>query len=384
MTRRPKRLIADPPQGLRERVRADGSVRIWWEPPAEGRAKGMKAVELDADRLTWSVRRAEALSKEAMRGPAKPTAGRTIDHLADDYEKSLAYRQKKPATRSSYRNFFRQIRAKWGTRLVSDFDKPTMATWYETLHTAKGAYMAMHLIRHMSILFTHAELRGWRPEGSNPCAKIRIAVPKGRRRTADWPEFDALIAAADRLGHHAMGHAIILSMLTGQRQTDIREAQREHFGSLRREDGANGAPVWVWAYERSKRGNAAFAVIHAEAVARLAQRLEDDAPGPLLIDEATGLPYSVSLFCHRFAAIRDAAVKDGYPALANLQFRDLRRTFGRLSRKGGATKSDVADVLGNSAATNQFLADVYMSPEIETAKRAVDAIERPQPERKRA
>lgn len=377
-----RRLIDNPPAGLRERARADGSVRLWWEPSAEARGRGARPVELDAARLTWSVRRATELNREATKGPAKPVVGRTVGFLIDDYAASLAFRQKKPVTQGSYAKFFRMIRAKWGAALVADFDKPTLATWYEALHQAKGPYMAMHLIRHFSILFSHAELRGWRPEGSNPCARIRVEVPKGRRRTAEWAEFDALIAAADRLGLTAIGHAIMLSTLQGQRQTDIREARREHLHQLALADGRS---IWVWLFEQSKRGNEAFAVLHPETVARLAARLADDAPGPLLADDLTGQPWSVTLFCHRFAAVRDATVKAGHKSLAGLQFRDLRRTFGRLSRRGGATKSDVADVLGNSAATNQFLADVYMSPEIETALRAVMAIQRPeQPERKRA
>lgn len=382
MTRRPKPLIDNPPKGLRERARADGTVRLWWEPSAEARARGMKPVELDAARLTWSIRRAGELNRAATKGPPKPTVGRTVGFLIDDYEASLAFRQKKAPTQASYRKFFRLIRQKWGTSLVADFDKPTLATWYETLHAARGPYMAMHLIRHFSILFSHAELRGWRPEGSNPCMRIKLEIPKGRRRTAEWAELDALVAAADRLGLQAIGHAILLSTLQGQRQTDIREARREHFHELQ---VGQGETIWVWLFERSKRGNDAFAVLHPETVARLAARLADDAPGPLLVDDLTGAPWSVTLFCHRFAAVRDAAVKAGHPSLKGLQFRDLRRTFGRLSRRGGATKSDVADVLGNSAATNQFLGDVYMSPEIETAMRAVAAIQRPEePERKRA
>lgn len=374
MTRRPKRLIDNPPAGLRERARADGTVRLWWEPPAEARAKGMKPVELDATRLTWSVRRAAELNRDAAKGPPKPTAGRTVDHLIDDYEASLAFRSKPATTQGSYRRFLRQIRAKWGPRLVADFDKPTMATWYEALHDAKGPYMAMHLIRHFSILFSHAELRGWRPEGSNPCAKLKIETPKGRRRALDWAEYDALVAAADRLGLPAMGDAIALSMLQGQRQTDVRTARREHFHQVE--------SLWVWNFERSKRGNAAFAVLHPETVARLGARLDRDEPGPLLIDDKTGQPWSETLICQRFAEVRAAAVKAGHPSLKDVQFRDLRRTFGRLSRRGGATKSDVGDVLGNSAATNQFLGDVYMSPEVETALRAVVAIKRPEEEKR--
>lgn len=381
MTRRPKRLIDDPPAGLRERPRADGTVRIWWEPPADARAKGMKAVDLDANRLTWSVRRANELNREAAKGPPKPTAGRTVDHLTDDYEAGLAFRQKPATTQASYRRFFRQIRAKWGPRLVADFDKPTMATWYEALYDAKGPYMAGHLIRHFSILFAHAERRGWRPEGSNPCARLGIETPKGRRRALDWAEYDALLAAADAAGLHAMGDAIALSMLTGQRQTDIRMAGREYFHKVADGEGH----VWVWNFARSKRGNAAFAVLHPEAVARLADRLARDEPGPLLVDDKTGKAWSADLICHRFADVRDAAVKAGHPSLRDVQFRDLRRTFGRLSRRGGATKGDVGDVLGNSAANNPYLGDVYMSPEVATALRAVLAIKRPEEEeRKRA
>lgn len=377
MTRRPKRLIEDPPTGLRERPRADGSVRVWWEPSTEARAKGMKPVELDAARLTWSVRRANELNREAAKGPPKPTVGRTINHLADDYEAGLDFRQKTVTTQGSYRRFFRQIRAKWGHRLAADFDKPTMVTWYEALHDAKGPYMAMHLIRHLSILFSHAEKRGWRESGSNPCARIGIETPKGRRRALDWAEYDALVAAADRVGLPAMGDAISLSMLQGQRQTDIRTARREHFHRVQ--------DLWVWNFERSKRGNAAFAVLHGETVARLAPRLARDEPGALLLDDRTGQPWSETLICQRFAEVRKAAIAAGHASLQDVQFRDLRRTFGRLSRRGGATKGDVGDVLGNSAATNPYLGDVYMSPEVETALRAVLAIRRPEEEeRKRA
>lgn len=377
MTRRTKRLIEDPPTGLRERPRADGTVRIWWEPSTEARAKGMKPVELDAARLTWSVRRANELNREAAKGPPKPTAGRTVDHLIDDYTAGLAFRSRPATTQGSYHRFFRQIRTKWGPRLVADFDKPTMVTWYEALHDAKGPYMAMHLIRHFSILFAHAERRGWRPEGSNPCARLGIETPKGRRRALDWAEYDALVTAADRMGLPAIGDAIALSMLQGQRQTDVREARREQFHKV--ED------LWVWNFERSKRGNAAFAVLHGETVARLAPRLAIEEPGPLLVDDKTGQPWSETLFCHRFAAVREAAIKAGHASLRDVQFRDLRRTFGRLSRRGGATKGDVGDVLGNSAATNPYLGDVYMSPEVATALRAVLAIRRPEEEeRKRA
>ena len=78
----------------------------------------------------------------------------------------------------------------------------------------------------------------------------------------------------------------------------------------------------------------------------------------------------------RWDAIRAEAAKT-VPSVAGLQWRDLRRTFGNLARRGGASKSDVADVLGNTAAENAELAEVYMAAQLETTARAVGAITRP-------
>lgn len=390
MTRRPRRLIDDPPPGLRERVRADGSVRVWWEPPAEARARGVKPVELDAGRLTWSVRKAAELNRQAARGPRAPVVGQTIGHLIDDYGQSLRFRRLKPVTQVKYRDNFRLIRAKWGPRLVADFDKPAMNTWYEALHRARGAWMALGLMRAMSLLFAHAELRGWRPEGSNPCQRLKLEIPKGRRRTADWAELDALLAAADAAGLVQVGHAILLSLLQGQRQTDVLGARASQFHQLAlpaEREGEPAATIWVWLFERSKRGNDAFAVLHDETVARIgADLLGRTDDGPLLVDDRTGQPWSPRLFGARFAEVRAAAIKAGCRALKGLQYRDLRRTFGALGRRGGASKSDVADVLGNSAAVNQHLGDIYMAPQIITALRVARAIQRPAsgPDRKSA
>ena len=63
----PRRLIDNPPAGLRERRRSDGTVRIWWEPSAAARALGFSVVELDEKRLTWSRREVEKLNTELAR-----------------------------------------------------------------------------------------------------------------------------------------------------------------------------------------------------------------------------------------------------------------------------------------------------------------------------
>lgn len=137
-----------------------------------------------------------------------------------------------------------------------------------------------------------------------------------------------------------------------------------------------------WTFTRSKRRNAGAMWLHDDVAARV-QALIEDAPDDrrLLRDEMTGKDYTEDLFIRRWVAVREAAIQaDKFGllrGLGNLQFRDMRRTFGVLSRAGGSTKDDTGDVLGNSAAVNPQLAEVYMPSQLDTASRAVDAIKRP-------
>ena len=182
------RLPAQPrlPQNVRQRRLADGSTRIWWEPSARARELGFASVQLDPARLTWSSREAEKLNREldqalkTGRRPAPVTnGGRTIEALIDSYTRSSHFRRRPEKTQRSYQAQFRMILAKWGPSNVADFSKPVMHAWYDALLEEKGDYTAIARLRHMSILFSHAELIGWRAEGSNPCSKLKMAVPKG-------------------------------------------------------------------------------------------------------------------------------------------------------------------------------------------------------------
>lgn len=413
------RLPAQPrlPQNVRQRRLADGSTRIWWEPSARARELGFASVQLDPARLTWSSREAEKLNREldqalkTGRRPAPVTnGGRTIEALIDSYTRSSHFRRRPEKTQRSYQAQFRMILAKWGPSNVADFSKPVMHTWYEALLEDKGDYTAIARLRHMSILFSHAELIGWRAEGSNPCSKLKMAVPKGRRRTYSWDEFDALLVAARGLGLQSLVTAITLGMLQGQRQTDLRNATCGAFRQQQVQMPGRNAPRlrWTWQLTRSKRGNEGAMILHEEAelavhaaIEAAEARLRQQHPGrimtpdlldvaPLLVDEGYGHepyigPRGEYRFQNRWQAVKAAAIEtlkkagraDAAEALAGVQFRDLRRTFGGLSRAGGATKDDTADVLGNSAAVDRFLGDVYMAPQFETASRAVLAVRRP-------
>jgi integrase len=395
VTRKPRPPIAAAPPRLRQRQRAGGTWRIWWEPRPCDVKLGFTPVELDAARASWSVAEARRLNAElalaqttGKRAPARAQA-RTVSDLIGQYRQSVTFRTDlAPATRTFYVALLNQIDDKWGVRRVIDFDKPVMFAWYQTLHAAKGARMAQALIRMMSVLFSHAELLGWRAADTNPCFKLKVSTPQGRARVASWPEIAALLAVAEAEGLHAMALAIRLSLYHGQRQTDVMQARRDAFRLVQAIPFGETAarPVWVWFFRRSKRRNDASLPVHPDVIPHLravladagtatAPRLGTDA---LLVDEAVGRPYDVHLFGHRWSQIRaKAAQGEGMAALATLQFRDLRRTFGVLARAGGASPGDTGDVLGNSAANDPVLGEIYMQPTFSTTSRAIGAVKTP-------
>ena len=233
-----------------------------------------------------------------------------------------------------------------------------------------------------SILFRRAEALGWRQAGSNPCAAVDLTLPAGRARVGTWAELDALLRAARSRPHlRLIRVAILLVLYGGQRQRDVLKARPGDFQLTRLAlpGAADPIRVWVWGLVRSKRGNAGAIALNPAVVPalRAAMRLARRGPGPLIWDERTGQGYdSRHLFHKRWAEVRALAAAEA-PGVTDLQWRDLRRTFGHLARAGGADKGDVADVLGNTADTNPALAAVYMAPSIATTLRATSAIKRP-------
>lgn len=405
MTRKPRGPVGDPPPRLRQRQRADGTWRVWWEPETAVRKLGFTTVELDANAPVKAAREARKLNEAVDQARLTGSAPRSkrgpvcIEDVVEDFRRSVQWDQLAAKTRVSYDKGFRLIINKWGADPVQDFTKPMARTWYESLYRESGQWQAAALIRLLSILMAHAERRGWRPENSNPCYRLGVTIPKGRSRVADWTEFDALQAAALRVGLPSIGVLAALSMLAGQRETDCYMAIREGFDqrSVLWPGAKDAAPVWVWDLTRSKTGASGTILLHDELTPMVAAIMARPAPtdARLVIEERLGRPYDEDLFQSRWGEVRAAAIAGGAqpdgtvwaacPTLADLQFRDLRRSFSVHARRNGASIGDTGDAIGNSAAVNAKIKGIYMPPEFFTAARAVSAVVRPEPdERKEA
>lgn len=371
-------------KGLRQRQKSDGSWRIWWEPSAAERNAGIKPVDLKTDRLTWSTREAKRLNDEAaslITGGPKRTAfgGRSMAALIADYKQSPSFKRLRAKTKEGYISNLNIIQEKWGPQAVSEFSKPVMYQWYRTLYETSGKWQSVALIRMCSILFSHSELLGWRDEGSNPCLRLKMERPGMRKRIATWPEIIACFKAAITCDLAPINLALHLAVFHGQRQTDILSATPEDFQEEPVALGGNSEPttMLVWRFRRSKRQNIGAVVIHPEAQDLVQAALVEahKGPGPLVWDRRTGKAYSKELFFKRWEQVRTTAAKS-QPTVADLQWRDFRRTFGNLARRN-AELGDVADVLGNTSDTNIELRETYMAPQIATSARAILSIKKP-------
>lgn len=385
MARKPDQAPAiEPHDGLRQRQRGDGSWRLWWEPTRRQAAAGAKVVEFSIRTPGLAQREATRLTSEwnaRIAGKPMPIApgGRSVSALIQDYRTSLAWTRLAETTQRAYQSDLVAIDEKWGPQPVSLFDEAMMDLWYESLHSERGVWRAGSILGTMRRLMKHAEKRKWRPRGTNPCREMEIERGKPRRRTGTWEELDAILRASRVLGLRSMRLAILLAVFSGQRQTDLRLARPDAFRPFDLPGG--GRPVWVWTLTRNKRGNEGHIPMHPEIVPALRVQLliVGQGPGTLMWDEATGRAFETKdQVFKRWETIRNLAAKT-QPSVATLQWRDLRRTFGALSRGGGATKSDVADVLGNTADQNPMLTETYMAAQLITSLRATSAIQRPAP-----
>ena len=376
--------------GLRQRLRADGTWRVWWEPTVAQRKKGMVNVDLSDVGPGTATRRARALNVEAARKVQPPVAETkirpgSVNDLIQQYRASMRFTQLAAATRETYSADLRAIAAKWGPQPVALIDDMMMELWYEALFAAKGPFRSIAILRMMSVVMGFAEKRKLRPRGTNPVRDLEMVKPQGRSRVGTWAELDALMAAARALAREGQPWArhirtgMMLSLHAGQRQHDVWLARPEAFTQFKVAVPGQDKPraLWVWSMTRAKRGNAGHIPIAPAAVPvlRLQLRLAAAGPGTLLWYPATGLAFTRHSFFRCWQQVRDRAAAT-MPSVASIQWRDLRRSFGHLSRAGGASRDDVADVLGNTADENPALTAVYMGPQLVTTLRAVDAVAR--------
>lgn len=325
--------------------------------------------------------------------PPVSVTQRNLGDLISVYRASDNFRAKAPATQRGYRQCLTKLET-WGA------DVPVRAIGSLQVQRLKAGLSATPafanaVVRVLRLVLEFGRRNGWIQ--INPA--LRPDLTNSRPTGLIWPRaaIEPFVAAADQLGLHSVGTAVLLNEWLGQREGDVLRLSRNVLrnGTLWVRQGKTGAgvalpvdlvPHLVRRLEEEAARVAAHQVDEDKARARLGVTAEV-LPLTILVCERTRLPWGVHHFRHAFAEVRSEAAKthpsfeidhlmpgrdmahpDAFKVkMTSLTFMRLRHTA--VTRLGEAECDDglISTISGHSRATVSQILERYM---VRTSKMA--------------
>lgn len=355
-----------------------GSTRHYWQPSAALRRAGWPAERL-ADDLTAALARARAINDQvaawrqgsiAAPGdiaggtiaplPRQIGAGSMAD-LIRRYRASRFWLELSPRSKRSYHQNIQVIEDWAGDLPAARITAAAVQDLYETMRRRTPAKAAA-VITMLRILLQHGVREGMMTINAAVKPGIRVARQEEPRL---WTQdaADLFVEAADRMGWHSVGTALVINLWIGQREGDILDMPREAW-----RDGA-------FFIRQSKTGRRVRVPQSPRVAARVTTELQRQAQRGvssathLLLCETTGQPWTGDWFRHVFADIRTAVAAE-WPAFAldaetiiptdRLWFMHCRHTAVTALANAGCTALQIAGITGHSAKTVTQLLDRYL------------------------
>jgi len=334
------------------------------------------------------VKAAKAAGKRAPR--RKAPGAYTLEDLFEDLWKSPKFTAGEPVPGRPKRKALapatiRDYRAKAAALAAFDpelygsdvaaLSKPILVGLHERLWHDKGHHMANAILKTLSVALSYGvrkELGGLK---HHPALRLGIEQPDARVRVGTIGEMTAMIRAADAIGLTMVGHAIMLGLMTGQRQTErLALMDAGHEKGWRR-------------FRQSKTA----AIVEVPETPQLTARLSAAATerrvlgvkvANVVVDPKTGAPFTQSTYNKVYRQVRTAAVagvKDAAgawivepcPTLADFQDRDLRDTAVTWLARAGCTVPEIRSITGHDPRTIYSILKHYLAIDREQASAAI-------------
>ncbi len=239
-------------------------------------------------------------------------------------------RRWKPGTMKVNRKYLRNaILPRFGGMNIADITNKDVQRWFASLHATPVA--ADRSAPVLSVIMREAEIYGYRPEGSNPCAGIRRYRRKGRERFLSDMELHRLARVLDSHEDRDSREVafIRLLLLTGCRKSEIGTLQwadyRERRLFLR--DGKTG-PRTVWL---------------SSPACTLLDGLPRESNWVFPSPQREG-PLSSTIFERFWRRVRKEA------GLADVRLHDCRHTYASIAIMNGESVMTTARLLGHNDA----------------------------------
>ena len=235
-------------KGFGVRILPSGTKRFFIHSQHEGRRLWKTVGDADSIDLDEARRQAAQLIAAIRHDetPALPE-DRLFEVVAEEVFDRYG-RNWKPGTMKVNRKYLRStILPRFRGRNIANITKQDVQGWFASLRATPVAADRSAPI--LSVIMRQAELYGYRPEGSNPCAGIRRYRRKGRERFLSEQELCRLGSVLDshEVQHPRDAAFIRLLLLTGCRKSEISTLQWSDYreGRLFLRDGKAG-PRTVW------------------------------------------------------------------------------------------------------------------------------------------
>ena len=309
-----------PSGGKRFFVHSQHEGRRIWKTIGDAGSMGLDEARRRATELLAAIRRDET--------PALPEE-KLFEAVAEEVFERYG-RNWKPGTCKVNRNYLRNtILPRFRGRNIADISKQDVQRWFASLRATPVAADRSAPI--LSVIMRQAEIYGYRPEGSNPCAGIRRYRRKGRERFLSGQELHRLARVLDsHEARHPRGVAFIrLLLLTGCRKSEIVTLGWSDYreGRLFLRDSKTG-PRTVWL---SKAARTAI-----DALERKTRWVFPASHG-----DRPGSAQWLDSFWYRVRA--EAELED-------VRLHDLRHTYASLALRQGETVLAIGRLLGHRKA----------------------------------
>lgn len=378
--------------GLKYRTRATGERVPYWVASAPGyplRTANLTGVPLDELPARCAGLEAEMV-RWAGDEPVRAFDG-TLGALLSIYQthEESPYRNLKPASRIPYDHYLGKLAQTYGGARLDLLTGLDIKGWHKVWRGPDGdklgaATTALNVLK--------AAVTFGRVSGFPHCERLRemmrtlrLPEPAPRDMAPTAADVDKLREAAHGLGYHSAAFCYALQFETTARQWDLigqwadMSDPRPSAVTCRGEKWIG--PTWaaidanaILTLTPSKTENTTRAKVHVNlsrcpmVMAELALIPEKARRGPLIVNEATRLPYRWSTWREAWRAVREDAGLS--PDLWN---RDLRAGGITEAEMAGATVDDRAKLAGHSKKVN---ASVYSRDRLAASDRVVEARER--------
>lgn len=284
----------------------------------------------------------------------------TIGSLAHWYFNSDPYRELKPNTQLDYKRHLKPLLDGKSAKLIEDITGADVVRWFKELQEGRSRTTAYTMISVFKAVVSFGAA-----EGKEECAKLRgmltaARFKKGERRQSclTREQVQAFNAAAIEYGRPSMALGLTLQFELGMRQRDV-------IGEWVRATGADG----IRDHENRRWGNGLTGMLfdnnghmvkrttktgskiehsiddHPELAAMVRPILERNRGGPLVINEATGVPYKAAKYREFFRRIaRKAGIPDDVWSM------DARAGAITEALESGATIEDTRAFVGHTDA----------------------------------